>query len=784
MIQFNFPSMQPVPVRALQPFSPRDVANGPMPPPSHKKSSSFTRRIYEHGGPFKDTSMDAATRKRQINCTHFEKQFGSCNDLISEWDVLVKDVNAIAVEIFSSQLLMAKEISQFYASVTVQLAFRTYIARRSLCRLKSERLVKTFILFKRLKGPLGKLSFYILSTFYTEGAFFPNNATIEFIRRKVLNSQQGQNDNSRLTITMARKNVRATAIRNSPLRISRPNIGELTKTAQPDSPTTPVFSPSHLPTFFQGAYRPKSIWEVYKLIRDLTYIAKLHPEVLDDSTPPSASVLMTLYTNKRMSSRRLRIPHTNSSGNMSVGTDSSKGMAPLPPPSTTPRGKGAKKVQKQTPPSKNKPAQVQAPKGGKAKTTSPTANPLTKTASMKGAAMADLEELTDETDDDAQSTGTNSSRDSSIILRMPTDDASEGTKKKCRDSKKLSEKEKDKASKPAELKRENSITKKPLTKTLSGKSNVSPSAGNSKPSPKSSTRSASSSPKSTQNNSNQNSSSSLQAPPMLGDKSSRQSSLKGKGGSARSLADEGPAPALSKSQGNSTRSIDSDKDGAKDKPGPPLSVRSNSRIGRLQSRANSSSSIQESNEECEEESKTSSDNVLLRTSLTGSPMKDLLDASMPVAEAQSVLKEEESLPPLSADSLDPQETEQERQDVKAVLDRLVDNVVMHHQEVEPIEISMPSTLNAMAGSEAESMVGTVVAQTLQSLVDKAILSTLLSPNVGKCAESSDEKSESLRGVGTMTIDVVSSVLENSIDSLVFKITGSPPKPKLRLDTSF
>lgn len=149
MKQYNFPSMQPVPVRALSSLTPRDGSSGPMPPPSHKKSSSFTRRIYEHGGPYKDTSLEAATRKKQVFSAHFEKQFGSCDELISEWDELLLDIKTIAVEITTSQHVMAANITQHYASITLQLAFRGYIARQSLCRLKCERVVKAFILFKR-----------------------------------------------------------------------------------------------------------------------------------------------------------------------------------------------------------------------------------------------------------------------------------------------------------------------------------------------------------------------------------------------------------------------------------------------------------------------------------------------------------------------------------------------------------------------------------------------------------------------------------------------------------
>ncbi|RYH22427.1 hypothetical protein EON65_19245 [archaeon] len=149
MIQYNFPSMQPAPVRALLAISPREATSGPIPPPSHKKSSSFTRRIYEHGGPFKDTSLEAATRKKQAHSSHFEKQFGSCDELVSEWDGLLEDIKTIAVEIASSQQVMAKQLSRYYASITVQLALRGYIARQSLRRLKCERVVKAFILFKR-----------------------------------------------------------------------------------------------------------------------------------------------------------------------------------------------------------------------------------------------------------------------------------------------------------------------------------------------------------------------------------------------------------------------------------------------------------------------------------------------------------------------------------------------------------------------------------------------------------------------------------------------------------
>ncbi|RYH22428.1 hypothetical protein EON65_19250 [archaeon] len=666
----------------------------------------------------------------------------------------------------------------------------------------------------RLKGPLGKLSIYILSTLYTDGAFFPTNATIDFIRRKVLNSQQGQTDNSRLVTS--KKAMRTSAIRNSPLRVSRTNIGELTRTTPPDryaaphdycymylcalqatfyicSPNTPVFSSAHLPSFFQGAYRPKSIWEVCKLIRDLTYIAKLHPEVLDDSTPPNASVLMTLYSNKYMSSRRLRVKHTNSSGSMSIGTDSTKAIIPLSPPTTlTPKGKGHKKMQK-SPSNSSKQANKQTSKGGKPSNTSLLVG--IQSSSSKIGPMENLEERTDDTDDDTQSTHTDSSRGSSVVLRMPSEDVSESSKKPGGDSKRSSgSRGQSKTGKLAELKRENSLTKKPLTKTPSGKAHatgaVAPKATANSPS--NAPQSTSPSLNSTHNNSNQNSSSSLLVPPMLGDKSSRQASMKRRGESSRSLCDDNPAPTLSKSQGSSSRSMSTDKDGTKEKPALALSVRSNSRLNRLPSRANSSSSVQESSAEYEESANLSSSRVLSRESLPSSPMRDSIEAAMPtiVAEMEKAPVADivnEVLPePIAGEVLERHATEKDLSDVRATLDQLIESVVVRDAKdgLASIYKSSPWILQTLVSHEAEGVVEAIVVQTLQSLVDRADQSILTSPGRHTSTREVDEGLDQVKSVGSMTVDVVSSVLESSVDSLVFKITGSPPKPKLRLDTSY
>eukprot|EP00981_Chlorochromonas_danica_P013516 scaffold6421_cov251-Ochromonas_danica.AAC.10 len=75
----------------------------PVPPPPgssslygghhpHHRRQQFSHRILIHGGPPRDTSIQAATRAKQIESQRFEKNFHSLDDLMKKWDGIVEEI--------------------------------------------------------------------------------------------------------------------------------------------------------------------------------------------------------------------------------------------------------------------------------------------------------------------------------------------------------------------------------------------------------------------------------------------------------------------------------------------------------------------------------------------------------------------------------------------------------------------------------------------------------------------------------------------------------------------
>lgn len=135
---------------ATIPSAPLGSAIQPIPPPiTYRRSHQFTRKIVDHGGPRRDTSLNAATRSKRLDESRFEKNFGNVLEaLTDEWTTLFNEISEMQSEVLSNQIQLATELRQWYAAQSIQNWFRAALSRWKLKELKKLRLLRNWMFFR------------------------------------------------------------------------------------------------------------------------------------------------------------------------------------------------------------------------------------------------------------------------------------------------------------------------------------------------------------------------------------------------------------------------------------------------------------------------------------------------------------------------------------------------------------------------------------------------------------------------------------------------------------
>lgn len=107
-----------------------------------KKSFRFTEQLANHGF-YKNNSMEAATKQRYSNRTSHCKKMKSLSKINQDIDADVQYILIMRKKIDSMQTQLACSIEREYASISIQMSFRLYRARRVLVVLKLSRFILT-----------------------------------------------------------------------------------------------------------------------------------------------------------------------------------------------------------------------------------------------------------------------------------------------------------------------------------------------------------------------------------------------------------------------------------------------------------------------------------------------------------------------------------------------------------------------------------------------------------------------------------------------------------------
>jgi hypothetical protein len=137
MLQAQFQSVQkPVP------------SSSSSVPMATKIDHKFSNRIINHGGPKRDTSIQAATRKKQQDVKQYKKNFEVMEKVKGDFDNEMNKIEQLELEMKNQQKFMAEKILKWYSAVTIQCFQRRRMAKMQLKMLKAKRFVHQWLCFR------------------------------------------------------------------------------------------------------------------------------------------------------------------------------------------------------------------------------------------------------------------------------------------------------------------------------------------------------------------------------------------------------------------------------------------------------------------------------------------------------------------------------------------------------------------------------------------------------------------------------------------------------------
>jgi hypothetical protein len=150
MLQLNFPSIQNVP--KLPPSSIASSSQLPTAPilrlNNHRRRGQFTEKIVKHGGVQRDNTLFAASKQKLREQKHYEKNFTSMDDVVSHFEREKEEIEKLKAKIEHEQKIMAKTVLKWYSALTIQLKWRSFVAKSKLFQLRSIRFLRDLFRFK------------------------------------------------------------------------------------------------------------------------------------------------------------------------------------------------------------------------------------------------------------------------------------------------------------------------------------------------------------------------------------------------------------------------------------------------------------------------------------------------------------------------------------------------------------------------------------------------------------------------------------------------------------
>jgi hypothetical protein len=116
--------------------------------PRFISSRKFTEKIVTQGGNFRDTTLYAATRKKEKEKLYRKQPFQPVENITKSFEEEFHKVKKMQAEIFQTKQYMAERLLQWYSALTIQSAFRLYRSYYRLKILKAIRFLSLLISFK------------------------------------------------------------------------------------------------------------------------------------------------------------------------------------------------------------------------------------------------------------------------------------------------------------------------------------------------------------------------------------------------------------------------------------------------------------------------------------------------------------------------------------------------------------------------------------------------------------------------------------------------------------
>lgn len=139
MIQLQFPSVQSN--QFIVP-KPPNIAN------THHKPQTFSSRILKHGGPTRDTTINAATKAAARQRTKFTKNFTQMDEIMAEFAAELNMIEKMKKEVIDTQQHMALSSLRWYSALSIQQCYRGSRSRFALKKLRNARLIVDWVRFR------------------------------------------------------------------------------------------------------------------------------------------------------------------------------------------------------------------------------------------------------------------------------------------------------------------------------------------------------------------------------------------------------------------------------------------------------------------------------------------------------------------------------------------------------------------------------------------------------------------------------------------------------------
>jgi hypothetical protein len=115
---------------------------------NHRRSQQFSSKILAHGGPVRDTSIQAATLATRRKETHFALRCAVMDGLAAEFAAELSRVEAIKRDLVLTQQTLMQHTLEWYSALCIQQFYRRTRATQLLVQFIKSRLLIAWIHFR------------------------------------------------------------------------------------------------------------------------------------------------------------------------------------------------------------------------------------------------------------------------------------------------------------------------------------------------------------------------------------------------------------------------------------------------------------------------------------------------------------------------------------------------------------------------------------------------------------------------------------------------------------